>query len=1130
MKKVLNVGGNTKEIPLPPEYVGFEHLLLDIDPRGSPDILCDARQLATLKPAQFDAVYCSHNLEHYYRHDVQIVLSGFLHVLKEGGIAHIRVPDIHDVMRITLERNLDIDDILYQSPAGPIMVLDVLYGYAAEIEQSGQDFYAHKTGFTRKSLSSALLKAGFSVVYTELGNYEITALAFKGTPDQTICTLFGISHDSTRISQLEDDRDNQNSPAETDHRFSKVELSGKSVTLRAPNNTNQKYQDWLALRNFIQTDIKFLNSESSNDQPPPPIFHLLIRLPAGSETQLADTLDSLGQQIHVGWHLDVISTLPAPDAVEDIPNIGWHTLENNLEFHTTVELLAKTSPCSWLIEIPPGARLDALYLWRLAKEIFNFPNFQAFFVDDDCCDSHGNRHSPRFKPGANPARLRSSDLAGPLCVRKDSWIENDRINDQNGSPWFSQLLAITRKFGWQAIKHIPDVLITYPDRFPTQIEPCITALIEDFSISATPSDIIPVSGQSWNIRTQLSTPPVVSIAILSSGQLDLLSRCFCSIIDKTNYPEFEILLVVDADCSDPDLENWLAKLPTQFSRRILPIRPGSPCNHASRSNAAIENANSEWVVLMREEAVIIQINWLRELVSACMEKNIVGAAPRLISPGNALIQNAGNVLGLTGLIGSPYESNAKLSDPGYLDCLQIARDVSTLPAACMIVSKTAYQEVDGMDANDLGEHFAEVDLCQKLRRDNQRLIFQPLATVVYDGSAELKIAGDAERQSRLMLDKSHATRTLVGRWGENSMVDPYWNPNLSLLSNAPIPETDYRAQWQYLPTSAPRFMARPLPNGQGIFRITSPLRALRKAGQAAECVWPQQGQHEPTTSEVMRLKPDTLIVQHYLSDSKLAMLESLHATPGRPFIVFSIDDLLTNMAASNPLRKYVPSNSRTRLRYALERCDRMLASTDFLAEAYRHFIPDIKVVPNRLEQDIWQPLQSHKRTGKKPRIGWAGGTTHLGDLTLLKSVIEKTRHEADWVFFGMCPDEIRPLLSEYHAFGELAAYPGRLAALNLDIAVAPLEQIPFNQGKSNLRLLEYGILGIPVVCTEIDPYQGSPACCVANTTEAWVAALRERIHDADAREREGAVIQHWVRRNYLLENHLDDWLNAHLPE
>lgn len=192
-RKVLNVGGNNKGIQLPPHFANFEHLLLDIDPRGNPDIVCDARRLTELAPSQFDAIYCSHNLEHYYRHDVRNVLAGFLHVLREGGFAQIRVPDMRDLMRVVVETGLDIDDVLYDSPAGPIMVVDVIYGHGVEIERSGQDFYAHKTGFTQKSLSNALRSAGFASALSNLKDMEINTLAFKGEPDDFTRALFRLS-------------------------------------------------------------------------------------------------------------------------------------------------------------------------------------------------------------------------------------------------------------------------------------------------------------------------------------------------------------------------------------------------------------------------------------------------------------------------------------------------------------------------------------------------------------------------------------------------------------------------------------------------------------------------------------------------------------------------------------------------------------------------------------------------------------------------------------------------------------------------------------------------------------------------------------------------------------------------
>jgi glycosyltransferase involved in cell wall biosynthesis len=307
---------------------------------------------------------------------------------------------------------------------------------------------------------------------------------------------------------------------------------------------------------------------------------------------------------------------------------------------------------------------------------------------------------------------------------------------------------------------------------------------------------------------------------------------------------------------------------------------------------------------------------------------------------------------------------------------------------------------------------------------------------------------------------------------------------------------------------------------------------MRKAGLASECVWYQKYNSVAryfTAAEICRLEPTTVIVQNYIHDIALAVLKDWRTLKNRPFIIYTLDDLINDLDKTNPFRKNIPPNARSRFKYALSNCDRLVLSTDFLADTYRHFIDDIKVVPNRLEKDIWLPLNSKKRTTEKPRVGWAGGKTHEGDLILLKEIIEQTREEVDWVFFGMCPETIRPLLAEFHPIVSMDEYPAYLASLNLDIAVAPLAMTPFNQGKSNLRLLEYGALGIPVVCTDIDPYQNSPACRVKNSANAWVAALRERIYDADEREKEGSAMRKWVHNSYMLEDHLNDWLSAHLP-
>ena len=193
-KKFLNVGGNSKDIPVPSYFDGWEHLLLDIDPVGKPDIVCDARELATLEPNQFHAVYCSHNLEHYYHHEVPKVLQGFRHVLKQSGFAMINVPDLEDVIRAMIERGLDLDDVLYKTDSGiPVLVRDVFYGWGIQMETSGQEYFAHKTGFTQNSLEAILKQNGFKYVFVQKSLYNISAVAFMRKPEAWARDLLGLA-------------------------------------------------------------------------------------------------------------------------------------------------------------------------------------------------------------------------------------------------------------------------------------------------------------------------------------------------------------------------------------------------------------------------------------------------------------------------------------------------------------------------------------------------------------------------------------------------------------------------------------------------------------------------------------------------------------------------------------------------------------------------------------------------------------------------------------------------------------------------------------------------------------------------------------------------------------------------
>jgi O-antigen biosynthesis protein len=324
-------------------------------------------------------------------------------------------------------------------------------------------------------------------------------------------------------------------------------------------------------------------------------------------------------------------------------------------------------------------------------------------------------------------------------------------------------------------------------------------------------------------------------------------------------------------------------------------------------------------------------------------------------------------------------------------------------------------------------------------------------------------------------------------------------------------------------------------SGSGEYRMTGPFRALQKAGLAQTCVVHPIGNRIGrvlNAIELARAAPDTLMMQQAIDDTQMARMRQYQRYNKDIFVTYAVDDVMGNLPRKHYLYNYHAREGKSRVREGLSLSNRLIASTEPIADFCRGMIDDIVVVPNRLERDKWCGLTSKRRVGKKPRVGWAGAQQHLGDLELIKEVVATLADEVEWVFMGMCPDFLKRHILEEHSFVPFNDYPAKLASLNLDLAIAPLEQHLFNEGKSNLRLLEYGIMGWPVVCTDVYPYQtnNAPVKRVQNQAVDWVEAIRERIYDLDAAEKEGDNLRNWVLKHYILEDHIDDWLRAITPK
>ena len=314
---------------------------------------------------------------------------------------------------------------------------------------------------------------------------------------------------------------------------------------------------------------------------------------------------------------------------------------------------------------------------------------------------------------------------------------------------------------------------------------------------------------------------------------------------------------------------------------------------------------------------------------------------------------------------------------------------------------------------------------------------------------------------------------------------------------------------------------------QSQYRVYLPLAALHDAGKIEPpAIWCSAHDTLPQIEEVMQINPDSVVFLHGLDAAALALMQALKNLGKRPRLVFLLDDLII---AKNAKRGGAQHNELVQaLRTALATCDLCICTTPMLAQAIADELDlstkKITSIPNALPEQPWTRLaalsqqksvQRSAQDGTRLRVLWAGAAQHQADVDLLLPVVLATKLKYQWVFFGLCPTGLAGDAEvEFHGAVEFADYPERLAALQADIAVAPLTDTDFNRCKSPLKLLEYGILGLPVVASSLPPYGDAPILR-AMGPDQWLKALA--VLDSSARRVEfGLALRDWVNENHAL--------------
>jgi glycosyltransferase involved in cell wall biosynthesis len=423
-------------------------------------------------------------------------------------------------------------------------------------------------------------------------------------------------------------------------------------------------------------------------------------------------------------------------------------------------------------------------LYWLAEAIVSNPNAGLIYSDEDKIDQAGQRYDPYFKPDWNPDLFLSHNMICHLGAYSTVLVEKigGFREGLEGAQDYDLALRCSEQLTPQQIVHIPRVLYHW------RSHPGSTAQAgseKNYALLAGERALndhfvrmkVPAKAELLDFgmyKASYDMPikqPLVSLIIPTRNGLALIKQCIDSIVAKTIYNNYEII-VVDNNSDDPQALAYFESL--EKNRNIRIIRDQRPFNFSALNNTAVKHARGEYIGLINNDIEVISPDWLTEMVSLAMQPNVGCVGARLWYT-NDTLQHGGVVIGLGGVAGHSHKHLQKKS-PGYFYRAQLIQTMSAVTAACLIIKKSIYQEVKGLDEENLTIAFNDVDFCLRVRDAGYRNIWTPYAELYHHESATRGFEDTPEKKLRFGKEILY----MKTRWGNALMSDPAYSPNLTL--------------------------------------------------------------------------------------------------------------------------------------------------------------------------------------------------------------------------------------------------------------------------------------------------------------------------------------------------------------
>ena len=439
--------------------------------------------------------------------------------------------------------------------------------------------------------------------------------------------------------------------------------------------------------------------------------------------------------------------------------------------------------CESVIPVSSGDRLASHALDHLIPILED--GVAWGYGDCDCDGLDGKRSSPWLKPVWDIDLFIGADVFSPGAIFKTSFLEQAVLLAKQSLSskqlhWQMLLASVALLTDRSEFKIVHVVKVIYHrhagrPNSPQETRQCIIRkaamgwLVDSLIKGSTVESVTHFPSllkARWTLPAKL---PKVSVIIPTRDQLKLLQTCVEGVLNKTDYPHLEIIIV---DNNSNDLET-LAYLEDLKARGVVILPHPYAFNYPAVNNRAAEIATGEYICLLNNDIEILSDEWMKELVSNVLRPGIGVVGAKLLWP-NGMVQHGGVVIGINGL--AAHAGNHTVNeDAGYLGFNQLTRCTSAVTGACLLLRKSTYLNVGGMDEHALPIAFNDVDLCIRIKELGNKVLWVAHAKLIHAESASRGKDSTADRIARSQREQAFFREA----WTSEGQVDPHYHPELS---------------------------------------------------------------------------------------------------------------------------------------------------------------------------------------------------------------------------------------------------------------------------------------------------------------------------------------------------------------